>query len=752
MKEKKADQEHGSTAMSDIQPEPPKNKSSDLDYYRKRYRGIWKYPLLIIGIVIVYLCSFTGYRIYTILQSQRDNAIENILDAVQQCYKWNLYGTPSFNGILLGTGIIVVLYLFYVYYQLTKKNTKEGREYGSSRKGDIYKEASLNDAMLNKNKEKRSEDANIILSKNIKVDMDTWHTGINNNIFVVGGSGTGKTRYFVKPNILQMYCNYVVIDPKGSVAEEDGKAFERNGYNVSYFNLVNMVKSMCYNMFEYFKKPEDVQSFVNNLIANTSDHNKSGGDEFFVKAETTWLMAMCYLIMSECRGTELFTFNTILTLLQHSEAKEDDNDGFKSDVDQLFETLEAEHTQETGGEITYTYRDLAILNYQIFKLGAGKTAKSILISIGVRLSIFASPELKRILSKDELHLERLGEPMIISENQDKQSLEYDITRDIYEKYTKGKGKPSYEDLPKNRLRKSILFIVINDSDDVFNFLASIILQQLYTQLYYIADSRADHKLPVHVRIINDEFANCGKQPDFNRKISTMRSREISTAVIVQGISQIKSKSLYGDDWEAIFENCSITLFLGSKGPTTQKIISELAGKETVTHITHSESKGANSSYTTGEQLIASDVYSIGDIAMLDNKKCLVHIQGQHIYEDYKYDVMNHPRVNQTVDASDKELAKKNFFDVDEFLTKMSSLEKLREQTRKAFILENQTLNQKMLDGYRKGEFGGDTDILMNSDATYIVQDDLDVIEKEIEQEERFDVNFLPTEEVYQVGH
>ena len=701
--------------------------------------------------VVVILCSWTGYNAFTIFQAQGGDTVDNVFKAINSSYKIWPYCKPTVEGSLLGFALYGMIIIGVIYHDASKKNTKEGREYGSSRKGDVFEEASKNDALENKVEAKRDEDANIILSKNVKVDMDTWHTGINDNIFVVGGSGTGKTRYFVKPNILQMYCNYVVIDPKGSVAEECGKAYENNGYNVGYLNLVKMDKSMGYNPFEYFRKPEDVQSFVQNLISNTSDKNKSGGDEFFVKAEMTWLMSMIYLIMSECRGDEnLFSFNTVLMLLQHSDAKEDGNDQYKSDVDRLFEQLQREHRAETHGAITYTYRDLAILNYQIYKLGAGKTAKSILISIGVRLSIFASPELKRILQKDELHLERLGQPMITSAKENEcKNLSLDIDRDVYERFTKGRtDKPSYEDLPKNRLRKSILFIVINDSDDVFNFMASIILQQLYTQLYYIADARADHKLPIHVRIINDEFANCGKQPDFNRKISTMRSREISTAVIVQGISQIKSKSLYGDDWEAIFENCSITLFLGSKGPTTQKVISELAGKETVTHVTHSTSKGTSSSYTVGEQLIASDVYSIGDIAMLDNRKCLIHIQGQHIYEDWKYDVKDHPRVDETCDAHDKEIAKQNFFDIDVFLEKVRQLEKLREETRNKYIEENQTESESKMDGYRRGEYSGKTDLLISNDAVYQTQNDLEFVEETIQDEERYDVDgFLPKSDI-----
>lgn len=732
--------------------EMPKKKSRQSLKVTLRKNIFWIKIFLggVVGVAII-LFSCAGYNAFTIFQTQGGDTFDNVFKAIHVSYKLWTYRWPSVEGFFLGVALDGLIVIGILYHDASKKNTKEGREYGSSRKGDIFKEASKNDALENKVEAKRDEDANIILSKNVKVDMDTWHTGINDNIFVVGGSGTGKTRYFVKPNILQMYCNYVVIDPKGSVAEECGKAFEKNGYNVSYLNLVKMDKSMGYNPFEYFRKPEDVQSFVQNLISNTSDKNKSGGDEFFVKAEMTWLMSMIYLIMSECRGDEnLFSFNTVLMLLQHSDAKEDGNDTYESDVDRLFKQLQSEHRAETHGAITYTYRDLAILNYQIYKLGAGKTAKSILISIGVRLSIFASPELKRILQKDELHLERLGQPMITSADEnDCKNLSLDIDRDVYERFTKGRtDKPSYEDLPKNRLRKSILFIVINDSDDVFNFMASIILQQLYTQLYYIADARADHKLPIHVRIINDEFANCGKQPDFNRKISTMRSREISTAVIVQGISQIKSKSLYGDDWEAIFENCSITLFLGSKGPTTQKVISELAGKETVTHVTHSTSKGTSSSYTVGEQLIASDVYSIGDIAMLDNRKCLIHIQGQHIYEDWKYDVKDHPRVDETCDAHDKEIAKQNFFDIDVFLEKVRQLEKLREESRNKYIEENQTESESKMDGYRRGEYSGKTDLLISNDAVYQTQNDLEFVEETIQDEERYDVDgFLPKSDI-----
>ena len=350
----------------------------------------------VVGVAII-LFSCAGYNAFTIFQAQGGDTFDNVFKAIHVSYKLWTYRWPSVEGFFLGVALDGLIVIGILYHDASKKNTKEGREYGSSRKGDIFKEASKNDALENKVEAKRDEDANIILSKNVKVDMDTWHTGINDNIFVVGGSGTGKTRYFVKPNILQMYCNYVVIDPKGSVAEECGMAFEKNGYNVGYLNLVKMDKSMGYNPFEYFRKPEDVQSFVQNLISNTSDKNKSGGDEFFVKAEMTWLMSMIYLIMSECRGDEnLFSFNTVLMLLQHSGAKEDGNDTYESDVDRLFKQLQSEHTAETHGAITYTYRDLAILNYQIYKLGAGVVSLKRLLNQSI-LKSWSSKMIKKSL-------------------------------------------------------------------------------------------------------------------------------------------------------------------------------------------------------------------------------------------------------------------------------------------------------------------------------------------------------------------
>lgn len=721
-----------------------RNETAKRQMQKEAKQAQRKYVFIIIACVFVTLFGMNFYALFTQYSINEQDKMTAFMDAFNDAFSFDVH----FNIVGLGIGLLLSgALLFAIYYKsISKVNTKEGAEYGSARKGDIVKEAYPLNALNNPDSEKRNDDANIILSDRIKLDIDTRHTMRNNNIFVIGGSGTGKTRFFVKPNILQMYCNYVVIDPKGSVAEECGKAFEDSGYSVTYLNLVNMEKSMGYNPFEYFHKPEDVTSFVRNLITNTSDEGKTGGDEFFTKAEIAWLTSIIFLVLASFKDTELeeeyCNMSTVMELFNHAGAKEEDGaDEYMSETDMLFQTAQNELMSEQGDAFEYTYKNLAVSYYKVYKVAAGKTAKSILVSIGVRLSVFYIPELRRILTKDELHLERIGEPMVISKNPElAKNPQNDIDRKTYERVHPDKR---YEDLPPERLRKSILFIIISDAEDTFSFMASIILQQLYTQLYYIADSRKDKRLPIHTRFINDEFANCGKQPSFNKKISTMRSREISTAVIVQGISQIKSKSLYGDDWETIYENCDTTLFLGSKGPTTQKTISELAGKETVTHVTHTVSKGTSSSYSTGEQIMGSELYDMGAIGRLDNNLCLVHIRGHHIYEDKKYDVMKHPRVNMTTDAEDKELARQNLFDIDDFLKRYREREGKREGVYRAYISEHDT------DGtYEKLEdlISGKLDLSDSFDMVNFEQTDFEEIYKTIKSDENmtYDMYYLPS--------
>lgn len=650
------------------------------------------------GVAIAYFCMQLGTSLAIQVQGGKTFA-DALLYAMNYALQFEL---PHFS--IVGTLIAILGTLLYVvaiiYSGSSKKNYRPNVEHGSAKKGDILTEASLLSAEHNENKEKRSFQNNIILSKNIHLDMDTWHTKLNNNIFVVGGSGSGKTRYFVKPNCLQLENNYIIIDPKGSVAEEVGHAFQTAGYEIRYLNLVDMDRSMGYNPFEYFQNPVDVQNFVRNLVDNTSDSNQTGGDEFFVKSEITWLTAIIFYIMATCEGTELCNMNTVMLLLDLSKASEEDENK-RSQVDILFDELEEENRERNDGRGEYSYADLACRNYRIYKMAAGKTAKSILISVGVRLSIFNLPSLQRILQKDELHLEHFGQPMVCSETSP-HDLSKDVDPAVYETLKNG----SYEDLPRERLRKSVLFVIISDNVKTFTFLSSIILEQMYTILYRAADQRKDYKLPIHTRFINDEFANCGKQPDFNRKISTMRSREISTAVIVQGISQIKSKSLYGDEWETIFENCDTTLFLGSKGSTTLTEMQKLAGKETVALKVNTVTKGTSSSYSTAEQYVQRDLYDYAELGKLPNDRCLVHFKGYDIFEDDKFDVKLHPNVNLTMDTNDPSQKMANRFDVAQYIAEAQRIDALRVESTKDEIRKQEIHGLNILDAFEEGDFFG----------------------------------------------
>lgn len=690
-----------------------------------------KQQKLVFQIVGGLAVAYFGLQIGTICSIQIQQGLDvlgSLLNAIDYAVSFH---APQFSlaGVVSMIFAILLYVIAIVYFDSSKKNYRPNEEHGSAKKGDIIKDASLLSAEHNPDPNKQEFQNNIILSKNIHLDMDTWHTKLNNNIFVVGGSGSGKTRFFVKPNCLQLQNNYIIIDPKGSVAEEVGHAFKTAGYEIRYLNLVDMDRSMGYNPFEYFHDPVDVQNFVRNLIDNTTEANQVGGDEFFVKSEVTWLTAMIFFVMAYCEGTDQCNMNTVMWLLDNSKASEE-NENSKCLVDELFEALEAEMMERNDGRGEYSYGDLAIRNYKIYKMAAGKTAKSILISVGVRLSIFNLPSLKRILEKDELHLEHVGRPMVKNEKFP-DDLSKDIEADVYE-LVRTEKKPTYEKLPPDRLRKTVLFVIISDNVKTFTFLSSIILEQMYTLLYRAADSRKDYKLPIHTRFINDEFANCGKQPDFNRKISTMRSREISTAVIVQGISQIKAKSLYGDQWEAIFENCDTTLFLGSKGPTTLSEMQKLAGKETVALKTTTVTKGASSSYSTAEQYVQRDLYDYAELGKLPNNRCLVHLKGYDIFEDDKFDVKLHPNVNLTMDTNDSNQKMANRFDVAQYIQEAWRIDDNRAETSKVEEAKHNPEGFAMLDALNAGDVYGNLNFEANSHI-YLDVDALEEFQNAIEQ-------------------
>lgn len=575
---------------------------------------------------------------------------------------------PGYNLYsVLFTLIIVFILISVIAYQIEKmrKNTRPAQEHGSAKQGDVKTGA------LELSSQAGDD---IILSKNLRLDMNTRHTNLNNNVMVIGDSGSWKTMSYVKPNLLQMHSNYIVVDPKGAVAEEVGNAFKEEHYEIRYLNTVDMEKSMGYNPFSYFKEPADIQKFVNNLIENTDSEQKSnGGDPFFEKAEVTLITALCFYVRHVfAQDPDRCNFNTVMDLLLLAEVRED-NETYQSPLDELFDKLEdeIEHLKKSGAPFeVYTFGELACKNYAIFKMGSGKTIKSVLISVGVRLNVFNLPELQKIMAKDELHLERLGQPMVKSKV-NPEDLSQDISKEQYEMF---KGE-SYEDLKEDRLRKMILFVIVSDSDSTFSFLTAIILQQMYDQLYRIADGRKNHQLPIHVRVINDEFANCGKQKDIEKKMATMRSRNISCSIILQGISQLKD--LYKEKWEGIFENCPTTLFLGGKGPTTTEMLSKIIGNETVVYRSTTTTKGQSGSYSETDQIYQRPLYGPDEINRIPLDHCLIHIRGRQIYEDEKYNLFDHPRIAETVHNKDPEIAKMNHFDIFSYKEVMKKSEEKR---------------------------------------------------------------------------
>lgn len=587
--------------------------------------------------------------------------------------------------LMAGMIVLIVIgaawYVWWLETEKKRKNVRPKAEHGSAKKGNLA------DAQKISSTEPLRD---IILSKNIRLDMNTRNTNLNDNVLVIGDSGSWKTMSYVKPNILQMHSNYMVIDPKGGVVEEVGNALREGGYDIRYLNLVNMDQSMGYNPFHYFEKPEDVQVFVNSLITNTNGKEKTGGDPFFEKAETTLITALCFYVQHVFAEMPEKNFNTVMELLLIAEAKEEEGaDTFKSPLDLLFDQLGDEikiREQNKDPWESYQFGQLAVSNYKLFKMSAGKTAKSILVSVGVRLSVFNLPGLKRILEKDELHLERLGTPMIKSKKHPEDQTK-DLSRTSWEMLT---GK-EYEELDQKQLRKTALFIIISDSDRTFSFMSSIILQQIYDQLYRAADARKDKALPIHARIINDEFTTTGKQLDIDIKAATIRSRNISASFIVQGLSQLKE--VYDKKWEAIFENCSTTLFLGGKGPTTTETLSKLIGNETVIYKSATISRGRGGGYSTTDQIYQRPLYGPDEINRIPTNHCLIHIRGHQIYEDEKYNLFDHPNIGKTVHSDEAYR-----FDIGNYKVFMDGLEKERTLNVDHFTSESSKYEEGFIDG------------------------------------------------------
>ena len=517
---------------------------------------------------------------------------------------------PSFHpaDLLIGiAGAVIVRLIIYVKGKNAKKYRK-GMEYGSARWGTAEDIKPYTDPVF---------ENNIPLTQTERLTMNSRPKqpkyARNKNILVIGGSGSGKTRFFVKPSLMQMHSSYVVTDPKGTVLIECGKLLQRGGYQIKVLNTINFKKSMKYNPFAYLRSEKDILKLVNTIIANTKGDGEKSGEDFWVKAEKLYYTALIGYIWYEAPDEEK-NFTTLLEMINASEAREDDED-FKNPVDLMFERLEEKDPEH-----------FAVKQYKKYKLAAGKTAKSILISCGARLAPFDIRELRELMETDEMELDTLGD------------------------------------------RKTALFVIISDTDDTFNFVVSILYTQLFNLLCDKADDVYGGRLPVHVRCLLDEFANIGQIPKFEKLIATMRSREISASIILQSQSQLKA--IYKDNADTIVGNCDTTLFLGGKEKTTLKEISEILGKETIDSFNTSETRGRELSHGLNYQKLGKELMTQDEIAVMDGGKCILQLRGVRPFFSDKFDITKHPKYKYLSDADPK-----NAFDMEKHIKRRPAIVK-----------------------------------------------------------------------------
>ena len=517
---------------------------------------------------------------------------------------------PSFHPVdlLIGiAGAVIVRLIIYVKGKNAKKYRK-GMEYGSARWGTAEDIKPYTDPVF---------ENNIPLTQTERLTMNSRPKqpkyARNKNILVIGGSGSGKTRFFVKPSLMQMHSSYVVTDPKGTVLIECGKLLQRGGYRIKVLNTINFKKSMKYNPFAYLRSEKDILKLVNTIIANTKGDGEKSGEDFWVKAEKLYYTALIGYIWYEAPDEEK-NFTTLLEMINASEAREDDED-FQNPVDLMFERLEEKDPEH-----------FAVKQYKKYKLAAGKTAKSILISCGARLAPFDIKELRELMETDEMELDTIGD------------------------------------------RKTALFVIISDTDDTFNFVVSILYTQLFNLLCDKADDVYGGRLPVHVRCLLDEFANIGQIPKFEKLIATIRSREISASIILQSQSQLKA--IYKDNADTIVGNCDTTLFLGGKEKTTLKEISEILGKETIDSFNTSETRGRELSHGLNYQKLGKELMTEDEIAVMDGGKCILQLRGVRPFFSDKFDITKHPKYKYLSDADPK-----NAFDMEKHLKRRPAIVK-----------------------------------------------------------------------------
>lgn len=490
------------------------------------------------------------------------------------------------DSTLKTIGIFLIIYVLGVgMYLSSSKNYRRTEEYGSAKWANpntVCKKYANKDYFSNK-----------VFSQNVRMGLDGKKHRRNLNTVVIGGSGAGKTRFYAKPNIMQCNTSFVVLDPKGEIIRSVGHLLEENGYVIKVIDLIDMSKSLGYNPFHYIQSDKDVLKLITNLIRNTTPKGSSTNDPFWEKSETALLEAlMLYLYHYAPEDEQNFT--TVMEMLNYAEVKEDEED-YESPLDELFKRLEMIDSNS-----------LALKQYKIYKQAAGKTAKSILISVGVRLAAFNLEELASLTKYDEMELEQIGE------------------------------------------RKTALFAIIPDNDSTFNFVVGMLYTQLFQMLYYQADYVHGGELPVPVHFLMDEFANVALPDEFDKLLSTMRSRQIFVSIILQNLAQIKA--LYKDSWESILGNCDETYYLGGNEQSTHKYISELLGKETLDTNTYGKSEGRSGNYSTNYQQTGRELLTADEVRLLNNNYGLLFIKGERPVKDKKYDLLKHPNIKQTLDG------------------------------------------------------------------------------------------------------
>lgn len=515
-----------------------------------------------------------------------DGGITEIIQNLSEAF------ANPFNIVFCENSLKTVLIFFVAYalgiliYVSSEKNYRRREEHGSAKWGKP--------AVILKKYSDAEKEKNKVLTQNTAIGLDGRKHRRNLNVLVCGGSGSGKTRFYAKPNIMQANTSFVVLDPKGEILRDTGNLLKAKGYEIKVIDLINMDKSDCYNPFVYLRDDNDIQRLVTNLFKNTTPKGSQTQDPFWDQAAMMLLLALIFFLHYEAPVEEQ-NFAMVLDMIRAGEVREED-DSFNSPLDRLFERLEDKDPTH-----------VALKYYRAYRSGSGKTLKSIQITLLARLEKFNLNSLSGITQTDELELHMIGE------------------------------------------RKTAIFGVIPDNDSSFNFIIGMLYTQLFQQLYYQADIVHSGRLPVHVHFVMDEFANVALPDEFDKLLSTMRSREISVSIIIQNMAQLKA--LFEKQWESIVGNCDEYLYLGGNEQSTHKYVSELLGKETIDTNTYGQSKGKNGNYSTNYQVSGRELLTPDEVRLLDNKYALLFVRGERPIKDLKYDILKHPNIDKTADGT-----------------------------------------------------------------------------------------------------